>query len=88
MTVKEYNKIRTAVFDAAMEIPDIRDAVKTEGVALVYELTQLPDKREIVVLTQRTQLNDSFVSAHGFSPAETRAVLKLKLTARTKCADF
>ena len=88
MTIKEYNRLRTAVFAAAMEIPDIADAVKTSGVALVYELRQLPDKHEIVVLTQRTQLNDNLLRAHGFSPAETDVILKLKLNAQTKCADF
>ncbi len=88
MQIKEYNKFRTAVFSAAMEIPDVADAVKTAGIALVYELTQLPDKHEIVVLTQRTQLNDNLLRAHGFSPAETAAVLKLTLDRQTKCAAF
>ena len=88
MTIKEYNKLRTAVFDAAMEIPDISDAVNSSGVALVYELRQLPDKHEVVVLTQRTQLNDNLLRSHGFSPAETDVILKLKLNAQTKCADF
>lgn len=88
MQIKEYNKLRTAVFSAAMEIPDIADAVETSGVALVYELRQLPDKHEVVVLTHRTQLNDNLLRSHGFSPAETDAVLKLKLDRQTKCADF
>lgn len=88
MTIKEYNKLRTAVFDVAMQIPDIADAVNTSGTALVYELHQLPDKREVIVLTQRTQLHDNLLRSHGFNPAETDVILKLKLNAQTKCADF
>ena len=88
MTIKEYNKLRTAVFSAAMEFPDIADAVETSGVALVYELRQLPDKHEVVVLTQCPQLNDNMLRSHGFSPAETDVILKLKLNAQTKCAEF
>lgn len=88
MTIKEYNKLRTAVFDAAMSIPDVADAVKVSGTALIYDLFQLPDKHEVAVLTNHTQLNDNFFLAHGFSPADTKAVLKMKLNAQTKCADF
>lgn len=88
MTIKEYNQLRTAVFASAMEIPDVADAVNSSGVALVYELRQLPDKHEVVVLTHRTQLNDNLLRSHGFSPAETDVMLKLRLDGRTKCADF
>lgn len=87
MTVKEYNKIRRAMFDAAKEIPEVAEALKF-GNAFIYDVAQLPDKHEIIVLNNKTQMHDNTLREHGFDPAACTVALKMRLNRATKCAEF
>lgn len=88
MTITNYNALRRRIFDAATQDPEIADAINVAGVAYVYELTQLPDRHAVVVLTAKTQLHDNLLREHGFEPDKATARLTLTLNRRTKCADI
>ena len=79
MTKKEYNSMRTALYTAAMEIEEVREAVETTGGAFVYEIYQLPDLHKFVVLTRKAQLNENTLRENGFDPVMATCKLKLKL---------
>lgn len=88
MTIKEYNKFRSAVFDAAMEIPEVAEAIRVAGVAQIVEVHQLPDKHGVLVLTAKTQLNDYTLRTHGFDPEKVDVKTRVILHQQTKCADI
>lgn len=88
MTLKEFNKLRADIFSAAMNIPDVADAVRTSGVAYIYDLFQLPGKHQVVVLSAQTQMHDNLMRERGFDPEQTTAALKLVLYGQTKCAGL
>lgn len=88
MTVKEYNKIRCAVYEAAMKIPEIEEAVRICGIARIVEVKQLPDKHGVLVLTEKTQLNDNTLRAEGFDPEKAETHTRVVLHRQTKCADI
>ena len=88
MTIKEYNKFRSAVYASAMEIPDVQEAIRVAGIAQIVEVHQLPDKHGILVLTGRTQLNDNTLREHGFDPEKVDVKTRVVLHQNTKCADI
>ena len=88
MTIKEYNKFRSAVYAAAMDIPEVAEAVRIAGIAQIVEVHQLPDKHGILVLTAKTQLNDNTLRAHGFDPEKVDVKTRVILHQQTKCADI
>lgn len=88
MTIKEYNKFRSAVYASAMEIPDVQEAIRVAGIAQIVEVHQLPDKHGILVLTARTQINDNTLREHGFDPEKVDVKTRVILHQNTKCADI
>lgn len=87
MTIKEYNKFRSAVYAVGLEIPEVREAIDVAGIAYLYEVEELPDKHGVLVLTAKTQLNDNTLAASGFSPnADVR--LRAVFNRQTKCVTF
>lgn len=88
MTIKEYNKLRADIYSAAMENQDVADAINGSGIAYIYEITQLPDKHKVLVLTAKTQMNSYVLREHGFDPDRVSVELRLTLHQQTKCADF
>ena len=90
MTVKEYNKIRAAVFQAALEnSAEVEEAIRVEGVAYIYDVQALPDKHVVLVLTHQAQLNDNVLRKLGFdNPEAATARLVMTLNRQTKCATF
>ena len=88
MTIKDYNKIRSAVYEAAMEIPDVQEAIRVAGIARIIEVHQPPDKHGMLVLTSSTQLNDNTLRQHGFDPDGVDVRTRFVLHQQTKCADI
>lgn len=79
--------MRSRIFNAAMENGEIAEAVKTSGVAYVYDIFELPDKHAVLVLTAETQMNDNTLKESGFSPAaHIRRVLVVH--GQRKTVDF
>jgi len=87
MTVKEYNALRHSIFCAAMEAPEIEDAVNNSGVAYIYDVWQ-GENHTVLVLTAKTQLNSNTLIENGFDPELTDTRLVLKLNRQTKCVYF
>lgn len=88
MTVKEYNKIRREVFDVAMQNDEIRRTVEENGVAYIVDMTEPSGKHGFLVLSQKTQINDSVLEEHGFDAETTTAKITMTLNRQTKCATF
>ena len=86
MTVKELNTIRAAAYAAANEIPEIRNALDVAGVAYVYDVRE-GDRRELLVLTARTQLNNNTLADHGFT-ADAAVHTLLKAQRQTRSIKF
>lgn len=86
MTIKEFNTIRSAAYNAANEIPEIKRALDVAGVAYVYDARQ-GDHHELLVFTAKTQCNDNTLAEHGFTAA---AEVSLILVAhrQTKSVKF
>lgn len=87
MTVKEYNAMRHSIFCAAMETPEIAEAVNNSGIAYIYDVWQ-GEAHAVLVLTAKTQLNGITLRENGFDPERADARLVLKLNQKTKCAYF
>lgn len=88
MNIKEFNTIRRAVFDAAIQIPEIADKLCATDTVLIYDLTQLPDKHIILPLNYKSQLNDNTLRAHGFNPDRVIVKVVMSLNRKTKCATW
>lgn len=65
MTVKELNKMRSEMYQVAMQYEDFAEAINNEGRAIVYEIA-LGDKHAVVVLTRESQMNYAFIESLGF----------------------
>jgi len=88
MTVKAFNELRSQFYAAAMEDAEIREAVEVSGVAHVFELEQLPDRHAVLVLTARTQLNDSTIRAQGFDPAAVQVRHRFSVSRQRRTVLF
>jgi len=88
MTIKEYNTIRRAAYDAALQIPEIADKMCAADELLLFEITQLPDKRAFLPLAYRSQLNDNTLREIGFDSNRAEARLVMTLNRKTKCASW
>lgn len=88
MTIREFNKLRRAVYDQAMENQEIADAVNVCGEAFVWDVRS-GDKHAFLVLSHKAQLNDNVLREHGICDGENAvSKLVLHLNRKTKCADF
>lgn len=86
MTKKEFNTIKRAAFDAALEIPEVAEELKYGGV-YIYQLWELPDKHAIITLNYKTQLNSVTLRKYGFDSERVSAELVCYLNPKTKCAE-
>lgn len=88
MTIKEYNFLRRSAYESALEIEEINKAVSTSGVAYIYEVEQ-GTSHVVLVLTNKAQLNDNALLAHGIKePSAASVRLVMSLNRQTKCATF
>lgn len=76
MTKKEYNALRVAIYNAAMQNPEIKRTIDQNGVAQLWNAVDATGQHKILVLSARTQLNDNTFRDNGLDP-ETVAVRKL-----------
>ena len=87
MTKKEFNQIRTAIFEEAIKIESIKKSLELSPNVYIYELTQA-DKHKYIELTHKTQLNDNTIRENGFNPEIVNVKLIMTLNRATKCASF
>lgn len=89
MKIKEYNSMKSRIYEIGMECTEVRNALQYNENVYVYDVSQLnPPRHEVLVLTAKTQLNDNTLAAHGFAPESTDANLILTFNRVTKTVKF
>ena len=96
MKIKEYNKILSAAYNAAIEIPEVAEALKTSNVAYLYDVKDVrgaafggSDLHKIICLTNKSQMNTETLRQNGFAnPEETKVTLLCTVDRQTKTASF
>ena len=86
MTVKEYNAIGVAAYEQAVKIPEVEEAMRRNGVAMIYDIRE-GQKHEIWTVAHTSQVSDKTLSDHGFT-SEAAITLRMWLNRLTKCAYF
>lgn len=88
MTIKEFNALRGEIYRAGLDNAEIRAALDVAGVAYIYDLTELPDKHAVIILTAKSQLNNNTLQGLGFDPDKTAAKLLLTYHRQAKTVTF
>lgn len=70
MTVKEFNRFKIDVYNAAMQNEEIAQAVNLEGEAYIYEARDFQNHK-FFVLTRPTQMHNRRLRENGFDPDKT-----------------
>ena len=84
MTVKEYNTIGRAAYEAAIKIPDVQEVLDHNSVAMIYD-TREDQKHEIWTVAHSSQVNGETLREHGFTK-NAQCVPVMWLNRQTKCA--
>lgn len=71
MTVKEFNTIKAAAFNACTNIPEIQEILSTGYAAHVWEVWE-GQKHEYIVTSGLSQMNDNLLRKHGFTPEKAK----------------
>ena len=96
MKVKEYNKILSAAYNAAIEIPEVAEALKTSNVAYLYDAKDVRGEafggsglHKIICLAKESQMNAETLRQNGFTnPDEAKVTLLCTVDRQTKTASF
>lgn len=96
MKIKEYNEILSAAYNAAIEIPEVAEALKTSNVAYLYDAKDVRGAAfggsglyKIICLTRKSQMNSETLRKNGFANSEeTKVTLLCTVDRQTKTASF
>ena len=96
MKVKEYNQILSAAYNAAVEIPEVSEVLRTSNVAYLYDVKDIRGTafggsglHKIICLTKESQMNMETLRQNGFAnPEETKVTLLCTVDRQTKTASF
>ena len=96
MKIKEYNKILSAAYNAAIEIPEVAEALRTSNVAYLYDIKDIcgaafggTNLHKVICLTNKSQMNAETLRQNGFAnPEETKVTLLCTVDRQTKTASF
>lgn len=86
MTIKEYNTIGRATYEAAVKIPEVEDVLRANGTARIYDISE-SQKHEVWTVAHKTQINSETLREHGFTNDATVTEIMF-LNRQTKCAYF
>ena len=85
MTTKAYNALRSSLFQAAIQDPEISEALRYTNRVLVYEAIEMPgNASRRYVCVYETQMNDETIRQSGLDPERTTVRLVLELDRPTK----
>lgn len=86
MTVKEFNAIGRATYEAAVKIPEVAERIASDGQVMIYSIRE-GQKRAIWCVTRASQINHETLRADGFT--DNADVDRMMWVIRqTKCAYF
>lgn len=96
MRIKEYNKILSAAYNAAIEIPEVAEALRSSNSAYLYDVKDIRGKafggselHKIICLERKSQMNAETLRQNGFSnPENTEVTLLCIVNKQTKIASF
>ena len=96
MKIKEYNQILSAAYNAAVEIPEVAEVLRTSNVAYLYDVKDVRGAafgssglHKIICLTKESQMNAETLRQNGFTnPDETKVTLLCTVDRQTKTASF
>lgn len=96
MKIKEYNQILSAAYNAAVEIPEVSEVLRTSNVAYLYDVKDIRGTafggsglRKIICLANKSQMNAETLRQIGFAnPEETKVTLLCTVDRQTKTASF
>lgn len=85
MTTKTYNALRASLFQAAIQDPEISEALRHTNRVRVYEAIERPgNASRRYVCVYETQMNDETIRQSGLDPERTTVRLVLELDRPTK----
>ena len=96
MRIKEYNRILSAAYNAAIEIPEVSETLRLSNSAYLYDVKDIRGKafggselHKIICLAKESQMNAETLRQNGFSnPENTEVVLLCIVNKQTKTASF
>ena len=96
MKIKEYNQILSAAYNAAVEIPEVAEVLRTSNSAYLYDVKDIRGKafggsglHKIICIAKESQMNSETVRQNGFThPENTEATLLCIVNKQTKTASF
>lgn len=96
MKIKEYNRILSAAYNAAIEIPEVAEALRASNTAYLYDAEDIrgaafggTNLHKIICLTKKSQMNAETLRQNGFAnPEETKVTLLCAVDRQTKTATF
>ena len=96
MKIKEYNKILSAAYNAAIEIPEVAEVLRASNSAYLYDVKDIrgaafggSDLHKIICLEKESQMNSETLKQNGFSnPENTEVALLCIVNKQTKTASF
>ena len=96
MKTKEYNKILSAAYNAAIEIQEVAEVLRASNSAYLYDVKDIRGKafggsglHKIICLARKSQMNSEMLRQNGFSnPEETKVTLLCIVNKQTKTASF
>lgn len=85
MTTKAYNALRSSLFQAAIQDPEISEALRYTNRVRVYEAIERPgNASRRYVCAYETQMNNETIRQSGLDPERTTVRLVLELDRPTK----
>lgn len=96
MKIKEYNKILSAAYNAAIEIPEVAEVLRANNSAYLYDVKDIrgtafggSELHKIICLAKKSQMNAETLRQNGFvNPENTEVTLLCIVNKQTKTASF
>lgn len=96
MKIKEYNKISSAAYSAAIEIPEVAETLRSSNSAYLYDVKDVrgmafggSELHKIICIAKESQMNAETLRQNGFSnPENAEVTLLCVVNKQTKIASF
>lgn len=88
MKVKDFNKIRSAMYYEAIKNKEVAKDLQINDTCSIYEIWDGKGQHGFMVITAKTQLNDNALRERNFDIETVHIEFKMKLHRTTKQASW
>ena len=88
MKIREFNRIRSEIYEAGLRNPEIAEALYYGGICYLYDVIDGSRNRTVLALTAKSQLNANTIRNAGLDPETAKAELVMIYHQQTKCVSF